>query len=47
MNPARRIQKEISDIQNDKDSSLTITVVDGTCLRSCLYASASFDRYMG
>lgn len=28
MNPARRIQKEITDIQNDKESGLTISIVD-------------------
>ncbi|UZJ52824.1 hypothetical protein CBS101457_002144 [Exobasidium rhododendri] len=29
MNPLRRIQKEITDIQKDKDSSLTIQILEG------------------
>jgi ubiquitin-protein ligase len=33
MNPARRIQKEIADIQNDKQSSLTIEVIDGEFIK--------------
>lgn len=29
MNPIRRIQKEINDIQVDKESSITVDVIDG------------------
>ena len=29
MNPLRRIQKEIADIQSDRESSLTIEALDG------------------
>lgn len=46
MNPLRRIQKEINDIQVDKESSIGVDVIDGELQQSFMEDLAAHSLYI-